>query len=316
MGTYISFDWAVKKILRQKENFVVLEGLLSVLLEEDVKIQKIIESESNKETEFDKFNRVDLLAKNSKGELIIVEVQNSRQLDYFQRMFYGTSKVIIEHMKSGYSYAAVKKVYSVNIVYFEFGHGNDYVYKGTTEFHSLHNPDEILGLSEKQQEQFMKKNISHLFPEFFLLRVNDFDELAVTPLDEWILFLKTSKIPEKATAPGLQEARTILNEINMNESERIGYENHRQNLMLENSVINTAKIDGRAEGRAEGIVEGRAEGIIEGEKKGRAEGILEGKTEIVLKMWQKLQSVEEIHALTDIPIDTIEEILKQNKINR
>jgi hypothetical protein len=184
----------------------------------------------------------------------------------------------------------------------------------------LHNPDEILGLSEKQQEQFMKKNISHLFPEFFLLRVNDFDELAVTPLDEWILFLKTSKIPEKATAPGLQEARTILNEINMNESERIDYENHRQNLMLENSVINTAKIDGRAEGRAEGIIEGRAEGIVEGEKKGRAEGRVEGRverdTEIVLKMWQKLQSIEEIHALTDIPIDTIEEILKQNEINR
>ncbi|MDR1793056.1 MAG: hypothetical protein LBR36_06430, partial [Bacteroidales bacterium] len=60
---------------------------------------------------------------------------------------------------------------------------------------------------------------------------------------------------------------------------------------------------------------GRAEGLVEGEKKGEAKGRVEERKEFIIKMWQKLQSVEEIHALTDIPMATIAEILTQNGIN-
>jgi hypothetical protein len=35
----IRFDWAVKHLLRQKSNYVVLEGLLSTLLNEDIRIE-------------------------------------------------------------------------------------------------------------------------------------------------------------------------------------------------------------------------------------------------------------------------------------
>lgn len=79
----ISFDWAIKKLLRNKANFVVLEGFLSELLFEDIKIKNIIESESNQEDEDDKYNRVDILTENSKNELIIVEIQNSYEIDFF-----------------------------------------------------------------------------------------------------------------------------------------------------------------------------------------------------------------------------------------
>ena len=43
----IWFDWAVKKLLRNKANFGVLEGFLSELLYDDIKIERILESESN-----------------------------------------------------------------------------------------------------------------------------------------------------------------------------------------------------------------------------------------------------------------------------
>ena len=62
---YIRFDWAVKRLLRQKANFGVLEGFLTVLLGENVKIIEILESESNQQTIDDKFNRVDIKARNS-----------------------------------------------------------------------------------------------------------------------------------------------------------------------------------------------------------------------------------------------------------
>jgi len=88
----ISFDWAMKKILRQKANFVILEGFLSELLKFDVKIIEILESEANQDEESDKFNRVDLLAKDEQGKLILVEIQYNNEIDYFQRILYGTSK--------------------------------------------------------------------------------------------------------------------------------------------------------------------------------------------------------------------------------
>ena len=65
---YIRFDWAMKRLLRDKANFSVLEGLLTTLLNEKITINKLLESESNQEDEYDKQNRVDLLAENDKGE--------------------------------------------------------------------------------------------------------------------------------------------------------------------------------------------------------------------------------------------------------
>ena len=95
----ISFDWAMKKLLRSKANFEILEGFLSELLKEDIRILEILESESNKKDRRDKFNRVDLKVKNQKNELVIIEVQYEREFDYMQRILYGTSKVITEHLQ-------------------------------------------------------------------------------------------------------------------------------------------------------------------------------------------------------------------------
>lgn len=130
----VRFDWAMKKMLRHKANFDILEGFLSELLGEDIFIKQILDSESNKEKEDDKFNRVDILVENSKGELIIIEVQNSKEYDYFHRILYGTSKAITEHIKEQQAYSYVKKVISITIAYFDLGQGEDYVYHGTTVF--------------------------------------------------------------------------------------------------------------------------------------------------------------------------------------
>ena len=123
----IRFDWAMKRLLRNKANFSVLEGLLTTLLGEKIIIQRLLESESNQENEYDKYNRVDMLAEDSKGELILIEVQNNSEYAYFQRMLFGTSKLVTEYINRGESYDKVRKVYSVNIVYFSLGHGRDFV---------------------------------------------------------------------------------------------------------------------------------------------------------------------------------------------
>lgn len=79
---YIRFDWAIKRLLRQKANFGVLEGFLTVFLGEQIKIEEILESEGNQQDADDKFNRVDIKAKNTKGDIILIEIQNTCEL-YF-----------------------------------------------------------------------------------------------------------------------------------------------------------------------------------------------------------------------------------------
>lgn len=256
-SSLVRFDWAIKRLLRQKSNFVVLEGLLSTLLGEDVVIVRILESE-------DKFNPVDVLAENDKGELVIIKVQNNRELDYFHRMLYGTSKAVTEYIHEGEKYGTIKKIYSVNIIYFDLGQGKDYVYHGKTQFKGIHF-DDILKLSTRQREQFVKQEAGDIFPEYYVLRVNEFDELAKTPLDEWIYFLKTGEIDEHATAKGLPEAREKLRIDKLSPSEKGQYYAHMEALRYQKSVIETGWIEGHAEGRAEGIAKGREEGIAEGQ---------------------------------------------------
>ena len=125
-NTYIRFDWAIKRLLRDKANFSVLEGLLTVLFNDQTKIVEILESEGNQQRDDDKFNRVDIKAKNSKGEIIIVEVQNTRELYYLERILYGTAKAITEHISLGDTYRQVKKVYSISILYFDLGKTTTY----------------------------------------------------------------------------------------------------------------------------------------------------------------------------------------------
>ena len=153
MANYIRFDWAMKCLLRDKANFSVLEGLLTTLLNEKITIRKLLESESNQESEFDKYNRVDILAEDSKGTLILFEIQNNNEYAYFQRMLFGVSKLVTEYINRGEGYENIRKIYSVNIVYFALGSGSDTVYHGQTEFRGIHT-NELLCLSPFQQETF------------------------------------------------------------------------------------------------------------------------------------------------------------------
>ena len=256
--TYISFDWALKRLLRDKANFDVLEGFLSTLLNTTIKIQKLLESESNKDRDDAKMNRVDILAEDKDGELLLIEVQGESEYAYFQRILFGASKLVTEYIDSGQNYSNVKKVYSINIVYFDLGQGKDYVYHGKTEFRGIHN-NEILQLSTFQRQQFGVDEVYKLYPEYYILKVNDFNRWSKVPLEQWIYFLSTSDIPEDADAPGLKAAREKLRLSKMTKEEQAAYRRYLDNRVILADQIFTAKGEGRLEGKAEGRAEGREE---------------------------------------------------------
>ena len=241
---YIRFDWAIKRLLRQKANFDVLDGFLTVMLNEEIKI-------------------VEIKALNSKGEIILVEIQNTRELHYLERILYGVAKAITEHISIGEGYGKIKKVYSISILYFDIGIGTDYIYHGQNHFVGVHTGDH-LRVNTRERDVIVSHLPAEIFPEYILVRVNEFDKVALTPLDEWIEYLKDGTIRPDTTAPGLKEAREKLKYYSMSPQERLIYDRHLDAIMIQNDVIDTAKLEGRIEGKAEGIAEGKAEGLAEG----------------------------------------------------
>ncbi len=250
----IHFDWAVKKLLRNKANFVILEGFLSELLFDNIKIETILESEGNQEAEDDKYNRVDILTQNSKNELVIIEIQNTYEIDYFHRMAYGASKAISENLFKRQAYSESKKVISINIVYFDLGQGKDYIYKGKTNFDGLHEKD-TLQLSTQQKLAFAKQNVSDIFPEYYIIKVNQFNDIAKDTLDEWIYFLKNSEVKDEFKAKGLAEAKEVLDIMRLDKDQQYGYNRYLDYLHLKASEVLSLQAEAEDKVRNERSVE-------------------------------------------------------------
>lgn len=313
MATYVRFDWAMKRLLRDKANFGVLEGLITTLLGHPIRILKLLESESNQEDEDDKQNRVDVLAEDADGALYLIEVQNETEFAYFQRMLFGTSKLVTEYINRGEGYEKIRKIYSINIVYFNLGNGKDYVYHGKTEFRGIHD-NELLNLSPFQQQKFDVDEVSKLYPEYWILKVNDFNKWSKTPLEQWVYFLNTGEIPDDADAPGLNEARKKLKLEQMTHEELATYYRHLDNVVILRDNITTARGEGFLEGESQGLkvgkAQGRAQGLEEGRREGLEEGLQEGyrrgKLEMARSLKQQGMSVADVAKVTGLTATEVE----------
>ena len=295
----IRFDWAAKRLLRNKANYAVLEGLVTVLLGEKISIIEMLESESNQDSANDKFNRVDIKAKDSKGDIILIEIQLTREWYYLQRVLYGVSKTITEHISLGSKYEEVKKIYSINILYFDLGKGSDYLYHGTTTFIGVHTNDELI-VRKRDKDAIRTCSPTEIFPEYFLIRVNEFNEVAKTPIEEWMDFLKNNHIKDNTETPGLREAKEQLRVLQMNDAERKAYDNYLDTIRTQDSVLDTYRTEGLLEGRMIGRAEGRAEGREEG---ARNQSIAIAKEMIKMNLDKSI--IKKATGLTDDELDNL-----------
>ena len=278
--TYVSFDWAIKKMFRDKANFDVLEGFLSELLEIDVKIQEVLESEANKFTSTDKQDRVDILVKSDKGELILIEVQYDSEVDYFHRMVYGISKLISQYIAEGELYGKLKKAYSINILYFDLGQGKDYLYEYKGEFFGINDQDVLLP-SNFQKNKFSIEKVSDIFPKYYIIKSGNFKKPTIDrSFDEWVYFLKNSDIPATFHSKGIDQAREKLRFEKLPDLDKQIYQRHVENRRIEMSVLETAE----------------------------EEGIKKGKKTIAQNMKKEGFDVQTIQKLTGLTIDEINEL--------
>ncbi|MDR2118500.1 MAG: Rpn family recombination-promoting nuclease/putative transposase, partial [Tannerellaceae bacterium] len=278
---------------RDKANFEVPEGFLSELQGREVRITGVLESESNKLDPLDKCNRIDVVVEDREGEIILIELQFILEIDYFQRMLYGVSKAIVEHMMQGDRYREIRKIYSVNIVYFDLGHGQGYAYLGRTEFRNLYDSGDILELSEKQRKIFGRIEAGDLYPEYYVLKINKFNDVAKTKLDEWIYFLKNDRIKEGFNARGLLKARELLDYSRLSPEEKAAYDYEQEAKSHYLSQIASAKLEGswelekKLEEKEKAIEE--KEKVIEENKKA-----IEEKEKMISKQAQEIEELKRL----------------------
>nr|VFK19700.1 MAG: conserved hypothetical protein (putative transposase or invertase) [Candidatus Kentron sp. LPFa] len=302
----ITFDWAIKTVLRDKANFDVLEGFLSALLLRPITILDMLEGESNQRDDADKYNRVDLLAKTGDGakkdgELIIVEVQYLPEKTYLKRLAYGTAKTIVEHLKLGDPYDKVKKVYSVSLVYFDVSRekDNDYIYHGKTDFTGLHTRRPVR-IKDSLAGDRVRVDGTNVFPEYYLISVKRFPNIVRDDLDEWIYAFKNNEVPDEFSAPGIHALKDKFDYLKMSEAERRQFEAHVDHTRSAWGTITHA----REEGIEEGMQMGREEGIEEGIKQGTHERSLE----IARVLKREGLPPERIAELTGISLSELESL--------
>ena len=176
---------------------------------------------------------------------------------------------------------------------FRLGHGEDYIYRGQTVFTGLHRHDELM-LSSEQRLLYRQTSPCEIFPEYYLIKVNNFDNVARNTLDEWIYFLKNEEIKPGFKARGLQQAKTRLDIMKLSEAERSEYKRYSNDLHYQASMVESSY----------GL------GKLEGHEKGREEGKQETLEHTALKMLNKGLDLEVISEITGLTHGQIEALRK------
>lgn len=288
----VRFDWAMKHLLRNKANFDIVEGFLCALLNDNnIKVIEILESESNQDSENDKFNRVDVLVKDAQDRNIIIEIQNTRESDYLYRVLYGTSKNIVQSIELGDKYRNISKVISVSILYFDLGIGNDYLYYGNTEFVGLNTNERIDKNSEKVKKLIpkgAKYNSIEIFPEYYLIQVKKYKNIVKKAIDEWIFWFANEKIKAGSKSKNIDKVEEKLNILKMNPKARARYEYYLGRLASERDMLETSKEEGREEAKKE--LEQKDQQIEQQDKKlEQQDKQLEQQAELIKKLEEQLK---------------------------
>ncbi len=307
----VRFDWAIKHILRDKANFDVLEGLLSALLKEDITFLNLLESEGNQEVGTHcnaSLHRVDLLVEDSQKRKFIIEVQNNRETDYLERLLYGTSKTITESVNLGKGYSDIAKVISVSILYFNLGKGDDYIYYGRTDLLGVHTNHPLVVKEQVQKAEDFEIKIrlqqKNIFPEYYLIHTEKFEDVVSSPIDEWIYLLKNSEVKENFRSKNIDKAREKLRILNMTSEQRKQYERFLINLASEKDVIETA--------REEGKVKGEQIGLQKGEQIGLQKGMIKKEDTAIENALRKGKlSSEEIAEMLEVSLERVLEVKRK-----
>jgi predicted transposase/invertase (TIGR01784 family) len=282
----ISFDYAIKYLLKDKGDYEIVEGFISALLTSEgykpIKIRALLDGESNKESKHLKRSIADVIVEDEQGNNYIVEIDRAYTEVFLQKAVFNTSRLIVDNLGANQDYLQIKKVFHINLLYFPFENTKAPLHHGKVIFHEIDNKNPIdIHLIDRGMQMFDAHNI---FPEYFLISIPLFDDVIKAEIDEWLYLMKHSEVKDNFKSPYMKKAAERLSILKMSNQEREVYDSY---------VMDSMK--------------GR-DYLISAEAKGKAEGKVEEKMEIARAMLLEGDSIEKIAKITGLSVKDIKKL--------
>ena len=288
----ISFDYAIKYLLRNKGDYDIVEGFISALLAMEgykpVKINALLESESNRESADLKRSIADLVVQDEDDNKYIVEIERSFTPNFMHKACFNTSRLVVDSISGNQDYTTIKKVFHISLLYFATQEMKKPIYHGKTIIHEVDTAHPVnVRIANQGLVMFEHKNV---FPEYFFISIPLFDEVIHQEIDEWLYMMKHSEVREDFKSPYMKKVQERLGVLKMSEADRMAYYSYLKEAVHSQDVLRAA------------IEKGRAEGLQKGEEKLRHE-----KEKIASNLLELGVSIEKICQATGLSVKEIKE---------
>jgi predicted transposase/invertase (TIGR01784 family) len=262
----ISFDYAIKYLLRDKGDYEIVEGFISALLKtkgyKDVKIIALLESESNKEDSKSKRSLADLIVEDEEHHKYIIEIERTVKDSFIHKYCFNASRLIVDHLAQREDYTQIIKIFHISLLYFPIGNGNGAIYHGKTIIHEVET-NEKLSVHIKNQETGEIFDATDILPEYFYISVPLFNDRLEREIDDWLHVMKYDEVPENYHSPYMAQVAEKLNILKMSPEERANYSYYQKLIYNDRDELQSAEARGEAKGEAKGKAEGREQKAIE-----------------------------------------------------
>lgn len=251
----ISFDYAIKYLLRNKSDYDIIEGFISALFAaqgyKPVKINAILDSESNKETSHLKKSIADLVVEDEDGNKYIVEIERAFTQNFIHKACFNSSRLIVDNIAGSQDYTAIRKVFHISLLYFSTKEMQKPIYHGKTIIHEIDTAHPIdVRIANQGLVMFENHNI---FPEYFFISVPLFNDIINQEIDEWLYVMKHSEVKGDFKSPYMTKVAERMNVLKMNDEERNEYIHYLKQAVHSQDTLSAAEAKGEARGIEKGI---------------------------------------------------------------
>ena len=278
----ISFDFAIKYLLKNKGDYDIIEGFISALFASQgyppIKINALLDCESNKEELDLKKSIADLVVEDAEGNKYIVEIERAYTPNFMHKACFNSSRLVVDGIYGNQDYTTIKKIFHISLLYFSTKGMEKPIYHGKTIVHEVDTKHPVdVRIANEGLVVFDTPNV---FPEYFFISVPMFNDVINSEIDEWLYVMKHAEIKEGFKSPYMDKVAERLSVIKMNSEERNEYIYYQKQSVHSQDILSSAE----------------------------AKGKIEEKIKIARAMLAKNKPIEEIEEFTGLSIEEIEEL--------
>jgi predicted transposase/invertase (TIGR01784 family) len=246
----VSFDYAIKYLLKDKGDYGIVEGFISALLKtkgyKDIKIVALLETESNKEDSKSKRSLADLIVEDEDHHKYIIEIERNVKDSFIHKACFNTSRLIVDNLAQREDYTQIIKIFHISLLYFPIGKGNGAIYHGKTIIHEIET-NEKLSVHIKNQETGEVFDATDILPEYFYISVPLFNDRLEKEIDDWLHVMKYDEVPKNYHSPYMVQVAEKLSILKMTPEERANYSYYQKKLYNDRDELQAAEARGKSE---------------------------------------------------------------------